>query len=306
MAWERIRHWQWLVIAVVIGVVVAMVRARYTDDVIKDYGESLNGQGSFEAAVLRTIQGHHQFENLTVTPELIDDGAGGRRFVHVVRGMYWDGRVSRDAGQAAWAPAFFVAPVPYRPLLEPKTIGAAISGRVAAAMPGGANTTVLDFLRAANKTADGGVSYHYAWYRGSGYAMWMWVGGCVLLIGIALPVAINLTVFGTWWRPRIEKEAAADLSTVAPAPAAAPAKVVSEEEQARLRELEREMEARLAGGGDDAKPKTDAAQAAKATATVTKLNAGKLEPAASTQEGRHVDYGADKDDFYPTERRGRH
>jgi hypothetical protein len=305
MAWERIRHWQWLVVAVVIGVVVVVVRGRYADDAIKAYGESLNGQGSFEAAVLRTIRGHHQFENLTVTPELIDDGAGGRRFVHVVRGMYWDGRVSRggDAPQAAWAPAFFVAPVPYRPVLEPKSIGAAAAARVAAAMPAGANTTVLDFLSAAGKVADGGVDYHYAWYRGSGYAMWMWVGGCVLLIGIGLPVVINLTVFGTVWRPRMEKEAAADLSKVAPVPAAAP-KVVSETEQARLRELEREMEERLAGG--DTTAPVAGAVAAKAAPAVTKLNAGKLEPAAATQEGRQVDYGADKDDFYPTERRGRH
>jgi hypothetical protein len=299
MPWERIRHWHWLVIAILLGVTVAKVREQYVDDAIKDLGESLNGQGQFEESLLQTIQGRRLFDNVIVTPERIDDGLGGKRSVHVVRGMYWNGRIDRttQSRQPVWRPAFFVAVVPYHPQLNLAGMGAQ-GDQIAAHLASVRNPTVLDFLSAVHQTH--GVAYSYPWWRGSAYALWLWLTASVLLIGIALPVVINLTVYGTLWRPRAVKEKAVDSSKVETSTHAAPASSITDQDLAHLIELERELEEKLG----QQSPATAAAQA-EAIAEVRKLTGT---PLASADEiaAEHKEFGAKDDDFYPTERRAHH
>jgi hypothetical protein len=253
---------------------------------------------------LRSVQGHRQFEQLTVTPEWIEDprGLGGpRQFVHVVRGLYWDGRRAKGAtggDTAEWRPAFFVAPVPYRPRVDLSvygTKGPAAAARLAAVK----EPTVLDFLAAAREAAD--VQYDYAWYRGSAYARWMWVGGCVMVFGVAIPVVINLTVYGTVWRPRRRKEEGTDLSKVSVPPAAEKKPLVTDDDLAAVAELNGQLEDQIGAGaasGTEAGARTETA--------VPVLSGGPVE--TSTVDAPHDPkaFGVEKDDFYPTERHARH
>jgi hypothetical protein len=282
MHWERIRYWQWLVIAGVIGFSIAQWRQNYVDDAIRDLGESLNGQAQFEEALLRNIQGRRQFDDVVVTPELLPDGKGAKRLFHVVRGMYWDGR--SDGAAPVWRPAFFVAPVPYTPQFDLTRLGSA-GEKIAQENSSIKRPTVLDFLRAVHN--NNGVKYRYAWWRGSAYAMWLWLAGCIASIGLALPRVINLTVYGTFSRPPIERRKRLDpvISATAPQDPPMPGPIENADRQAR--------------SVPSAEP------AMESVAPVRQLQGGPLEPVAEA----HADtkeFGAARDDFYPTERRARH
>jgi hypothetical protein len=289
---------------VLLGLAVAGVRRGGADDAIRGLGESLNGQQKFEESVVREVAGgHRQFESLVVTPELVEDPQGRagapRQLVYVVRGLYWDGRREKSAAggteRAEWRPAFYVAGVPYQvktdlSLLGPK--GAEAMTRLA----GMERPTVLDFLAAAHEVR--GVQYSYAWSRGSAYAGPVWVGACVLLFGIVIPVVINYTVYGTWWRPRVVKGASVDLSA---SPAAAEKKpLVTDEDLAAVAAMNERMEDEI-GVGQGA-----TAVAAVAGNAVPVLGGGPLETKAAREAREAKAFGAEKDDFYPTERHGRH
>jgi hypothetical protein len=301
MAWERVRHWQWIVLSVMLGLTVAAVRRGATDDAIRGLGESLNGQQKFEEAVLREVAGgHRQFEQLVVTPEQIEDPQGRagapRQLVYVVRGLYWDGRRERSASggaeRAEWRPAFYVAAVPYRVKTDLSLAGPQ-GAESMTRLAGMERPTVLDFLAAASRT--NGVSYSYAWYAGSAYAGPVWVGACVLVFGIIIPVVINYTVYGTWWRPRRVKEAAADLSA-SPAVAGEKKPLVTDEDLAAVAAMNERM-----GEGVPAMASAPAAEKA-----VPVLSGGPLESKAAREAREAKAFGAEKDDFYPTERHGRH
>jgi len=282
MHWERIRYWQWLVMAIVIGVGVAQWRQGFVDDAIKDLGESINGQAQFEEALLQEVQGRRRFDNVVVTPELLPDAHGSRRLFHVVRGMYWDGRAGE--GQPVWRAAFFVAPVPYQPQLDLTRLGPAgerIQRELASIKP----PTVLDFLQAVHRTH--GVEYRYAWWSGSAYARWLWLGGCMLVIGLALPRVINLTVYGTFSRPPIEKRKRLDPVNSTAMPQSAPMPQLMEHDDRPSRSL------------------PSAEPAMEPAAAVRQLQGGPLEHVAEA-DADAKEFGADRDDFYPTERHARH
>lgn len=303
MAWERIRYWQWMLVAVILGVAVGRMRQGHVDDVIGSYGESLNGQMQFEQALIRPINGHRQFENVLVTPEFVEDsrgGGGGRRFVHVVRGSFWDGRREMKDGveQANLRPAFFVAPFPYHPVIDLSAIGD--KGKEAATKFAAIERpSVVDFLAAVDHAR--GVKYSYAWWGGSAYATWLWVGGCVLIFGIGFPIVINLSVYGTLGRPKRVKEAAVDLSKVETTPEQRKP-LVTDEDLERVAELGDELESKLAS---DAAGETAGAAQVVAPAAVRKLNGKALEP-QKADEAKERAFGVKEDDFYPTERRAKH
>jgi hypothetical protein len=281
MRWERIRYWQWLVIAVVVGLSVGLWRRADAEQAVAGLGESLNGQSQFEEALLQDVRGRRQFDTISVTSELLPDPIGKGRFVHVVSGMYYDGRP--DGAEPAWRPAFFVASVPYRPQLDLSRLGAA-GEQIRRELAGIGDPTVLDFLAILHRT--GGVDYQYAWWRGSAYAIWFWLLGCIVVIGLAFPRVINLKVYGTFSRPPVERRPKL-------APVALPDRPATS-----LR-----ASAALADRPAPAQAPSDV-EPATATA-VPVLQGGPLEPLAE-EAAESKEFGADKDDFYPTERHVRH
>src|SRR3954469_11967093 len=49
---ERIHRWQWVIIALVVGFLIATVRNYYNENDVNGYGNSMNGQQQFESAIL--------------------------------------------------------------------------------------------------------------------------------------------------------------------------------------------------------------------------------------------------------------
>src|SRR5437016_616715 len=97
MSIRSIKWWQWMVVAVVVGLTLALVRRGPAGDLQLQYGESLNDQAKFEAALVdmmqtQTGQRPRVFRDVSVHPFEIDDGPAGKRPVHVVSGTYFNGR----------------------------------------------------------------------------------------------------------------------------------------------------------------------------------------------------------------------
>src|SRR4051794_16841341 len=49
---ERIHRWQWVIIALVVGFLIAQVRTLFIGEDVSGYGNSMNGQQQFESAIL--------------------------------------------------------------------------------------------------------------------------------------------------------------------------------------------------------------------------------------------------------------
>lgn len=186
-------RWLWIAMALFVGLTHGSVREWSSDaDPLDRYHVLLTDQGQFEHALVAESHGHRHFKDVTVYPHWVRGPSGGKRLVHLVTGFYWDGRTSMEGGavQAQWNPACYVAPVPYTSIRLPDG-GSAKTG------------TVLDYL--AGLRTNRGVEFRYAW--------WWWVRrplftstlGAFVLIGAALPTAINLLAFGTLLRPPREK-----------------------------------------------------------------------------------------------------
>jgi hypothetical protein len=287
MRLERVKRWQWVVLAVVVGVALAYARRSDPEAILARRGEGVADQRWFEQELLRQVpladgSTLRAFDRLTVYPLTLREN-GLRKSVHVVAGMdlVEDGRGARRPALATrpsttgnLRPYFFIAPVPFRPLTDPQTESPA------------AGETVMDYLESVKQQ---GVTYRYAWWADARYAAAAWVGGSVLLVGVLWPTLVNLLAFGTLCRPREEKgvslwrvKASAVKTTTRPVTPAAGPRDVATPTRAAV------PAAAVPTGPPDGAPPPRALV---------------LEPvsAASTNPSEHKEFGARRDDFYPTE-----
>ena len=133
-----------------------------------------------------------------------------------------------------------------------------------------------------------GVSFRYAWWQDPKWGLSLWVGGCVLIVGLIWPTVINLLVFGSLTRLR---EAKPDLSKSADvADVAAPPSFIG------------------VGGSDiDAVAGVpDAPQATSVSPVVQPLSNDPLDATSAATNDSSKEFGRDEDDFYPTERHAPH
>src|SRR5258706_10569781 len=291
MRLDRVRLWQWMVIGLIVGYAAAMLRGHVAEPLLNSYGESINGQGVFEEALLTRVDGEFRFHDLNV--QLVSDPNGGGT-AHVVRGMFWDGRAD-DADKPVWRPAFFVARVPYKPLTDlallDQTKGPELAKRFAAL----ARPTVLDFLRALSEAR--GVAYRHAWWNS--YARLTWFAGCFIGFGLAMPAVVNLLLFGRLIRPASPPEPMASPGS-SPAPVATVKPTLSDADLARLEMVTSGLESAI--DGDKPLSATDAA--AVAPTVVPQLKDEPLSASAAIEKHER-EFGADQDDYYPTERHHR-
>ena len=297
MRLERIKRWQWVVISVLVGLALAYARRGDLDNLPSRLGEGVASQRWFERQVqwrvtLADGSTLPAFSRLTVYPLSIRE-RGRRRPVHVVAGMYL-AHVDAPAGPSGPSdattrpapaatgklrPFFFIAPVPYAPLADARRAGPPAAG--------GTVRTWLDGLR------DKGVSYRYAWWADARYATAAWVGGSVVLIGGVWPTAVNLIAFGSFRRPREQKGISlwkVRATTGTPTrPAPAPA-VASLPQPAVAAAASTGIAASTHGTDHPATPDTP----------VRALSLSPVE-AAPAAEHEHKEFGAKRDDFYPTE-----
>ena len=108
----RVRSWQWLLAGILVGGLGALSVGLWGEPLLSAYGESINGKRQFEEALLRVEGGRPWFTNLAVHAEERPAPGGGTRTVHVVSGMYYDGRSgvpggAGEFGRAVWRPAFY-------------------------------------------------------------------------------------------------------------------------------------------------------------------------------------------------------
>jgi hypothetical protein len=285
-----IRRWQWLLIGLAVGAMVGLVRRGVApitpdDEFLDRYAVVLTEQATFETALADEVQGHHRFEDIVVYPGQAASGDKTPR-LYFVTGQYWDGREQFQDGQAMarWVPACFVARGPYMPVLP-------AAGTRPVSYP-----SVLAYLE--NLQARGKVQFRYAWWRWLTEGIAIWTVGTALAVGGIWPTLVNLYAFGSLRRPREieEKPRAATMAAPARQPPAGPDATAAA--AAYVAEMERDLAA------------TDASSPAPANgaapAQIRPLHGtGELAPQHTTP-GTPKDFGAEKDDFYPTELHPRH
>jgi hypothetical protein len=285
---ESIRQWQWMVLSIVMGAGIGYLRQQVADDLAGQFGSEITSQARFEQSVLNVEQGRHCFTDLSVHTRAMTGAEGGAsKPVSIVSGLYFNGHYEPKDGKllASWEPAFYVAPIPYRPVTDVSRLGnSAAASRFAAIR----TPTVTDFLDCLASTA--GIHYTHAWWQGM--RPWQWMVASFVSIGVAFPILINLLVFGTWRRPAEQK--ALDLSKVSTPPKAA-IQPATEEDIGQLiavtENLEKELARSIATSNAEAAVNSDTT--VKALASVPVAAPREIDPA-------DVTYGSKKDDFYPT------
>lgn len=283
-----VRHWQWLLISLLVGGACGGVRQSASDDIedrLDRHGKLIADPKRFEVALLTKVRSQPLLKDVVVYPYWIPrrEGQGngredGGRLVHVVSGKYWDGKAKKEGGQtvARWVPASFLAQVPFEPRL---------------ALPGGDGApakfaSVLEYLAFLERKE--GIRYRYAWWWWAAEPLFVWTAGSIVLVGVLWPMLINLLTFGTLLRPREERGRSlwGVRSATQPKPVRAATASVS------LDELEAELESRLA---DDAK----SPEPARAAPAIRQLSNAPLLPAAEGPK-EVTEYNARDEDYYPT------
>jgi hypothetical protein len=289
MVIAHVKRWHWILISLILGFVTAKVRQVGGGADLSAYPHSMNDQARFEAALLERTNGLPHFKDVVVYPEDVDVGPGPRKRLYVVTGLYYNGRPEENNGQLqrVWRSRSFVADVPYRRYGPSRT-------------PIETYKTVVDYLDRLHR--ENGVTYSYCWWRESRWSTAVWIGGSFLVIGLIWPTLVNLLAFGSLWRPREDK--GIDFSTLAGMPAAArPAPAVEAEDMSDVEEMTLQLEQQLRQSNVE---NAAVVEPIAGPAPVKQLAATALESPAVEQPGQQMEFGANPDDFYPTERRGKH
>jgi hypothetical protein len=314
---ERVKRWQWIAISLLVGLVIGFVRNMFADEVLAGYGESMNSQAYFETAMLRRTKlpdgkDRANFDNLVIFDIKLQDPDNPTKTIntYAVAGKYYDGKpTKRKDGTMAmeWRPYFYPAPLPYKPKIPAGAPAAATAHgfvdsvetlfdklHLKDADPPDSVLTYMRALKAANK-----VDFRHEWWRGRRASISLWTLGCFVGIGLIWPTVVNLVAFGRLTAPPDENAVNLRKVSSATTTTAKPAAVVTRNDMDELERMEAAMEARLKASGPHA---AVASTAAAAPAPIRQLTAKELELAKTQSSEEHKEFGADKDDFYPTER----
>ena len=284
------KRWHWLLISLLLGMSAGSIFRPKSLDLRTEYGEAINSQKEFETAVVRQVEGRKRFKDIIVHRQSVNDPAGGDRNVWIVNGLYCSNVPDPADGKLHWKPSFFVAVEPYETVID-------LSQLINVASPAAVNfqkiasPTVLDFLQLLGETS--GVRYSHVWWRS--YAMQTWLLGCLLLIGIVWPTAIDLIVFGRLIRPREEKGTDLKASSTLKKPVKPE---MSSEDRAKLEALDAAMEASLTEGAT-----SKVLPQSPASAPAVRQLSTEPQQAAPTVAKAPRAFGAGAGDFYPTEQK---
>jgi hypothetical protein len=276
-----------MIISLLIGAAIGALRQQAGEDLSGQFGIFIRSQQAFEQALLSDEQGRPRFTDIAVHSRRAPDGKGGTKPAYLVSGSYFDGHYEQSGGKliAKWQPAFFLADVPYKPVMDLSRLGRPDLAQKLEALP---RPTVVDYLKSLNQLRR--TPFTQAWWLGMGLGSWMLAS--FIVIGVIWPICVNLMVYGSWRQPPVEK--GIDLSKVKP-PAAAPQPVPADINLDQLRALEAELEAELANAPA---PATAPAAPAKGPRVLT---AAPVAPAPAVVEAASAkEFGAKKEDYYPT------
>lgn len=293
-----LRRWHWTLIGLLVGALYGCVRessANFYDE-LTSFNARRIGQREFEAAVTSDFHGKRRFSDLVVRPYRLAASGGPTVTVHVVSGLYFDGRTQVENGRVAarWEPAYFVASAPYFPNTAPARTPAATSPAAVSAMPAQLDN-VMSYLRAPPQGQPIPFEYASWWWATRPQILWTFVG--VFAIGGVWPTIVNLLAFGTLTRPAEAKGLSLWRATPAP-PDATPESTALD--PAALEALER-------GLADTTSTPPDPAPTAPPQPAIRALpGAAETQVAAVAASQEQKDFGKADEDFYPTEIHARH
>ena len=273
-----IRRWHWAAVGLITGLVVGFARDAMqpvtADDRLLDrYDVILTDAREFEAALTDRVGGeHHRFEDLVVYPARSRARDGSRRYF--VTGQYWDGRQKPGSdGTARYAFACFVTSGPYV---------------TSTTTPSKSYPSVLAYLE--DLRSGGQTEFRNAWWQPlltDGRLLWPL--GTTILLGVVWPTVVNLHAFGTLGRPRESK--GISLWSIRRGPA---------RPHSTPPEAPRTAATGHDASGDSALAEVPAAPPASPL-TVVHLKQEVALAAAPATPRPQQEYGAEEEDFYPTE-----
>lgn len=204
MDFRALKTWQWMLVALLIGLGVGLLRNRNQSEIhgiyIDGFGYFLGDQQRFEDALITEVEGQRRFHDITVYPREIEDAHGENKRVYLVKGTYYGSppQTVERRSQGGWQLTCFIAPVPYDPLIDFSTLekpGSPDWSKTFRAA--GLQPTVLDFLSILHSAA--GVNYRYAWWDSHPVIISTLIS--FILIGLVWPASINLLSFKRFTRP---------------------------------------------------------------------------------------------------------
>jgi len=266
---EDFKRWHWMLIAIVVGLVLAYVLAGVP------WGDDLPtlGQIDFERGIVAKFPQPGYITNVVVLPSAQKDVATVV-FEQLCR--------TNDSKKMEFRPATFRTPLPFKSQRDGQTY-----------------QSIQDFLSNAKAKANPDLAFKYAWYRQRSSVYVLWTFAAVLLIGVVWPSVVSLLTGGGLGFVRARStDPEYDLSRFGNRPTTP--KPQSPDQAPRdldeVRRLDEELERRLA-----AQATVDGGQAAQANAQhpnepVRALNAGPLETANVQSPDELKEYGGE---FYP-------
>ena len=298
MSIGQLRAWQWMVLAVVAGLVVGTIRYLWHGDPINDaVAESMNDQTQFERSMLMGEPGRN-VKNITVHVAQETDDAGRLRPVHIVIASYRTGSQRQPNGSTltVWRRKAFVAQIPYRPATDLSRLRGLGLPDLATEYGRLANPTVLDYLGMLSRV--NGLEYSYAWWSRPLYGALLYAGLVAVVVGVVCPTLLRLAgyrVAPSSPSPHLRHTTAAP----PPAPLTAP-----RDDEASISEVLLTMSEKIEdSAGSTASVPTSPPPTPP---PVRPLGSEPFAPAAPAQEAEQKVFGADDDDYYPTERHAPH
>jgi hypothetical protein len=286
MNFAALRRWHWMLIAIVGGALLGYAHQHGQEDLQYAFGNSITGQRDFENLVLGTVDGRHTFDNLHVHRQMMLDGKGATKPVYVVTGTAFLGEYEIEGGKkvAHWRPIFFATSGPYNPRNNLSQFNKRGGPDYAKQFREIKEPTVVDFLNVLSQAR--GITYKHAWWNE--ISIGWWVLASFVVVGLVWPTILNLIAFGSWRRPPQAK----GLSLFGvKAHAAAVEKPAMQLDDASLQAVEQQLAQ---------SPPGVQTVSADTPAPVRELDAAPVAPAVVGAD-HAAEFGAKKDDFYPTE-----
>lgn len=270
----------WISIALIVGLALGWASDSADSGLwgadVAGHGLLLPDQEAFENGLIQEFQGMRLFRDAIVYPQRLAQHGGKDQRVYLVSGRFWNGQEHLRDGRpvAEWVRRCVITSTPYRPR---------VAGRdpsIAAEYP-----SVIEFLQAMHRAHE--VEYRYAWW--AAHPVLTWLVGVLILIGGVWPTLINLIAFGRLTRPPEAKTLSLWNVHARKGPPVRPA-AASFTLPPHAEPYESVLPPDPAVADDESPP-----------APVVALSGGPIE--AITKSPRESkEFGADQDDFYPTER----
>jgi prepilin-type N-terminal cleavage/methylation domain-containing protein/prepilin-type processing-associated H-X9-DG protein len=285
MAFQNVSRRLWILIGVTVGLLIGQIQSMPNENWRATYGEEI-GQRDFETAIRPNADKHVVFHDLTVYTEAVRDVDGLSKVIYVVVGNYDDRRNNRYSDQqVASHQRCFIAQTPYRPLQFPSAFGAPLA-------------SVTQFLDGAH-AAEPIVTYRIAWWKTSRWARAFWIAMGLCVFGVFVPTLINITVFGRLTRPRSSKNTAKSQTNTVEECLSSDI-TANGSDDSRLREPNAEIQKNLT-----TEPSTDPVTLEctdSQSQPVQHLPTEQLKDESVAVSEKPKEFGADRDDFYPTVR----